>query len=101
MPLLVSSSLDGASIGLRLVGDLDLATCPLLAEAIEKAVNADGVEHIVLDLADVPFMDCSGMSTLIAGRIEAEHRGRDLRLVNAQGIVLRLLSMTGVINYFA
>jgi len=101
MPLLVSSSLDGASISLRPAGDLDLASCPLLAEAIEKAVNADGVEHIVLDLTDVPFMDCAGMSTLIAGRIDAEQRGRDLRLVNAQGIVLRLLRMTGVMDYFA
>jgi anti-sigma B factor antagonist len=101
MPLLVSSSVDGASISLRLVGDIDLATRPLLAEAIEKAICADGVKHIVLDLAAVPFMDCSGLSTLIAGRAEAERRGRDLRLVNAQGIVLRVLSMTGLIDYLA
>jgi anti-anti-sigma factor len=96
MPLVISPFVDGATIGLGVAGDIDMATEPVLWDAVEKAVTADGIALVVVDLAETTFMDCFGMSALIRGaRLAADH-GRRLRVVNATGIALIVLRTTGV-----
>ena len=96
MSLLISPLVDGATIRLGLAGDVDLATEPALWDAIEKAVAADGITLVVVDLAEVTFMDCFGMSALIRGAWLAADHGSRLRVVNATGIALIVLQTTGV-----
>jgi anti-anti-sigma factor len=96
MPLLISPSVDGATIRLGLAGDIDLATEPALWDAVEKAVTADGIALVVVDLAETTFMDCFGLSALIRGARLAADNGRRLRAVNATGIALIVLEATGV-----
>jgi anti-sigma B factor antagonist len=96
MPLLIAPFVDGATIRLALAGDVDLATAPALWDAVEKAVTADGIAIVVVDLAETTFMDCFGMSTLIRGSRLAADSGRRLRAVNAAGIPLIVLQTTGV-----
>jgi anti-anti-sigma factor len=96
MPLLITPHIDGATITLRLAGDIDLATEPALWDNVEKAVTADGIELVVIDLAEATFMDCFGLSALVRGARLAAGNGRRLRVVNPTGIPLIVLQLTGV-----
>jgi anti-sigma B factor antagonist len=99
MPLCISPSVDGATISLRVAGDIDLATEPMLSEAIQKAVAAEDVDAVVVDLAGIAFMDCHGLSALIRGRRSAREAGRGFRVTNAVGIARVVMDMTGVSGY--
>ncbi|MBT1634688.1 STAS domain-containing protein [Clavibacter tessellarius] len=60
-------------------GMLNMASAPELREAVHDAI-ADGASRIVVDLAEVDFIDSSGLGALIAGLKSARDAGGDLRL---------------------
>ncbi len=65
---------------LRVSGEMDLVTSPVLRQRVHDAV-ADGRRSIVLDLSRVVFCDSSGVGVLIATRrLMRSCRGR-LRLI--------------------
>ncbi|NUO45155.1 MAG: STAS domain-containing protein, partial [Streptomyces sp.] len=52
---------------LRVSGELDLVTSPVLRQRVHDAV-AEGRHSLVLDLSEVFFCDSSGVGVLIASR---------------------------------
>ncbi|MCL6734908.1 STAS domain-containing protein [Streptomyces neyagawaensis] len=65
---------------LRVSGEMDLVTSPVLRQRVHEAV-ADGRRSLVLDLSGVVFCDSSGVGVLIATRrLMRSCRGR-LRLI--------------------
>jgi anti-anti-sigma factor len=97
MSLLITSFTDGATIRIGVAGDIDLATEPAMWDALEKAVSADGIDVVVVDLAETTFLDCYGLSALIRGARLAGDHGRRLRVTNATGIALIVLRTCGVL----
>ncbi|MEV1245480.1 STAS domain-containing protein [Nonomuraea sp. NPDC049750] len=76
-------------------GEIDLLTAGALRAAIEDTLHAPG--HIdIVDLARVTFLDCAGISVLVAGRNIAIRRGRGYTVINPQRRVRRALDLTGV-----
>jgi anti-anti-sigma factor len=74
---------DGESGGwtvLRVSGEMDLATSPVLRQRVHDAV-ADGRRTLVLDLSGVVFCDSSGVGVLIATRRLIRSCGGRLRLI--------------------
>lgn len=76
--------------GLRLVGELDLATVGLLAEALAALPAGAGV----LDLAELSFMDASGLHALEQYAATLNGVG-PLVLENVPPHVRRLFELTG------
>jgi anti-sigma B factor antagonist len=56
--------------------------------------------EIIVDLAGLEFIDSSGVAALARGRKQARHAGGDLRLAAAQQQVLRVLTLTRLIEAF-
>lgn len=84
---------------LRVHGELDVETAPVLRERCSDAVS-EGHTSLIIDLSDVPFIDSSGLSVLIsAQRVVRLAEGR-LRLVTAAAATLRLLRITGLDTAF-
>lgn len=75
-----------------LSGELDLAGVPTLARELARVAEEPAV---VLDLARVTFMDCSGLRCLLAARRAAERRGRPFELIGGSRPVRRIFSLTG------
>ncbi|MET8813897.1 STAS domain-containing protein [Streptomyces sp. NPDC004549] len=63
----VSGAERGAWAVLRVCGELDLVTSPVLRQRVHDAV-AEGHHSLVLDLSEVFFCDSSGVGVLIASR---------------------------------
>jgi anti-anti-sigma factor len=82
-------------IVLRLLGELDLASAPLLQGAIERA-EADAATQIVLDLDDLAFIDSTGLRIILAAHERFQERGQMLALTRGSQQVQRLMSITRV-----
>lgn len=75
-------------------GDVDLATAPRLRSVVARAIG-EGCTVLRLDLAEVSFMDCTGVASLLASKAEAEACGASLTLHSVPARVTRLLELTG------
>jgi anti-sigma B factor antagonist len=90
---------DGDIIVLRLRGDVDMAAEEVLSAALRVPLPA-GVHELVVDLADAPFIDSTGVRVLLEGRDRALAHGAVLTVRNAQPLVLHVLQLTGVAGLF-
>jgi anti-sigma B factor antagonist len=82
-----------------LEGELDIATAPVL-DATLADVERNGTATLLLDLAQVRFIDSTGLRSLLSARQRAEAAGRKLRLANLPVDVERVFDVTGVRRIF-
>jgi anti-sigma B factor antagonist len=74
-------------------GEVDMATAPeLRARLLDAIAEGDGV--IVVDLAQVDFMDSSGFAVLVTASQRLRSGGRDLVVRGARAAVLSAMRMT-------
>ncbi|MEV0222957.1 STAS domain-containing protein [Streptomyces sp. NPDC050704] len=105
MTLRVTDGEQGGWAVLRVSGEMDLVTSPVLRQRVHDAV-ADGRHDIVLDLSGVLFCDSSGVGVLIASRrLMRSCQGRLRLILPAQGAVdgsyvNRVLGALGVRRLF-
>jgi anti-sigma B factor antagonist len=78
------------------VGDLDLATAPSFGQAVADAIAHTADLPVVVDLAAVRFCDSSGIRALVHGRRLADEHQVAFRVIGATGLVLDVLTLTGV-----
>jgi anti-anti-sigma factor len=85
---------DGRAV-YALQGEIDMGAAEaLLVRTTELAATQDG--DLVLDLADVTFIDSAGMRALLILRENLTSGGRTLRLGNVTPEVKRLLDLVGL-----
>lgn len=82
----------------RVRGELDLDSCDLLLQVLTDALRRDAVNRVDVDLADLEFLDASGVSALLSFRSLVQAQGKALRLRQATGLPLRVLAITGVLG---
>ncbi|MGN5630884.1 STAS domain-containing protein [Streptomyces sp. AC154] len=70
--------------------EIDIATATLIAPALDGATSA-GSPHVVVDLTEVSFLDCSGLTLLCRARRRALDRDGRFWLVCDCPRILRLL----------
>ena len=88
----VCPSADGCTV-VVLSGELDCAS----EEAVTQLLA--GLDHgapIKLDLADLTFLDSSGLRCLLLAAEDAAARGSRLTVANATGLVRRVIGIAGV-----
>jgi anti-anti-sigma factor len=73
----------------------------VLHEGLLSALYAQTPDLLDVDLAGVTFMDCIGLGVLVAVRRVAAWTGCELRVVNPQPIVRRVLELTGLFGVLA
>ena len=100
--LVVDTSVEpGGRHRLRLSGELDLASSPVLTDAVSEACSADAKE-IVLDIGQLEFIDSTGLRAILASRVVCAESNCGLSVhpeadqVKPQ--VRRLLQVTGLLE---
>lgn len=88
-----TSVLDDVAV-VRVSGELDLSGADALLECLRPAVELAG-RAVVVDLRDLGFVDCAGLSALVEARARISERGIELVLAAPSRPVGRLLSLTG------
>jgi anti-sigma B factor antagonist len=84
---------------LSLKGDLDSYSVNVLKERVNRVFEA-GRYNIIIDLAEVAFVDSAGLGQLVAALKMAVHHGGDLILVNPGESVQDLLRITKLDTIF-
>ena len=87
-------SIDDSPDRLKVVGVVDSHTAGQLRDAIQSHGHTDS--DLVLDLADVDFIDSSGLRIIVNAHSELEAAGRRLVLTHTSPAVARLLEITGL-----
>ncbi|MFC4145645.1 STAS domain-containing protein [Micromonospora mangrovi] len=77
-------------------GEIDMASAARLDQTLDEVLRRAGVVEIVVDLTDVPYLDSTGVGSLLRGAAEAVGRGATLRVTNARPVVARVLRITAV-----
>ena len=90
---------DRASARVTAVGEVDIHTCSQL-ETVLLQLADDGVSTVTLDLADVAFIDSSGLRALVVGHKALEGQGGSLIVANPSTMAARLLEVTGLNTLF-
>jgi len=72
----------------------------LLRKTIQELV-ASGQRNVLLNLANVTYMDSAGMGELVGACTTVRRLGGDLKLVNPQARIANLLQMTKLSTIFA
>jgi anti-sigma B factor antagonist len=79
---------------LVLQGELDIATAPELSAMLARLRARK--RSVVLDLADVTFMDSTGLTLLMDAWIDAERDGWAFSIRAASPAVRRVVALAGV-----
>ena len=80
---------------LTIRGEIDMASGATLARELYGA-ERPLLRRIVLDLAALDFIDCTGIEVLLHAQERAESNGHVLVLTNVPANVQRLFSLTGL-----
>jgi anti-sigma B factor antagonist len=84
--------------GVRIVeihGELDIATSSRVRDLLSEAA-ADGDRPLVVDLRECPFIDSTGLATLLHGTKPAQNGESNVAIVSAGGEVRKLLELTAI-----
>lgn len=78
-------------VTVSLLGELDIVSAPAgLAVLAEAAIRG---QFVVVDMAELDFLDCNAVRLLMHIRVVAQESGGDMVLANPRGAALRLLTI--------
>jgi anti-anti-sigma factor len=96
--LTITTEHHGRRSVLLLQGELDLCTGDRLRRAISSALK-HRPQILVVDLSELDFIDCSGLSVLIWARRSLAEQERQFLMTGARPIVRRLIHLAGADAY--
>jgi anti-sigma B factor antagonist len=88
----------GDTATLALVGELDEGNVGDAERQALAAARRPGVRFLVLDLAELHFMDSTGIALLMRLERDARRNGRRLMLMEPTDAVRRRLDRTGLLS---
>lgn len=73
-------------------GEIDAASASALAATFSRV----GPGRTTVNIAEVSFMDSSGLRVLVEASLRAKHAGGSLVLLNPQHAIRRLVTLSGL-----
>ncbi|GAA1588999.1 hypothetical protein GCM10009828_011930 [Actinoplanes couchii] len=83
-----------------LAGELDLAARDELRDALLTVIDRDRPGRLIVDLAEVTFIDSEAISALLDGFFAAQNTGTIFRLINVNTMIQRVLRVLDLQDLF-
>jgi anti-sigma B factor antagonist len=99
-PLRLEYLRQDGTVVVRIVGEVDLASAPVLREALIELIDGQGNLFVVLDLEELSFIDSTGIGVLVRALRSVREKGGDLTLTNCRAATLRILEIAGLTEIF-
>jgi anti-sigma B factor antagonist len=90
----IEVSEQGATLVLRIGGELDAASCKAIEPTMTAAIASAGA--VIVDLGDLTFCDSSGVGLLIGSHTKAVAGGTALAIRNVRPPVRRIFEITNL-----
>jgi anti-anti-sigma factor len=97
----LKSQVRDSSLELVAVGELDMAAAFNFESRVDALLGAGRVRDVVLDLAQVEFVDSAGLGALLSNRDRAHQLGVALEIPRVSTPVGRALELMGVRDFAA
>jgi anti-sigma B factor antagonist len=88
---------EGKHVRVRLRGELDMSTAPVIAERL-SGLGARG-EAVLLDLDELAFIDIKGIRLVLAAVEDFQRDGRSLAVTHGSDPVRLIVGLMGVDKY--
>ena len=88
---------DGDRTVITIVGDIDLATGPVVREVVSNAFAVFG-RPVVVDLRQVEFIDSAGVHAILKWHADADREDLALEVSAPRPNVMRVFEMLGVVD---
>jgi anti-sigma B factor antagonist len=98
-PLVITSGAHDGELVIRLVGELDPHTSPLLEQEIDDGLSS-APARLVLDMSELRFIDSSGLRVLIKAHKSLGAAGKELVLRAPNETAVRLFEITDLVDHF-
>ncbi|WP_237047632.1 STAS domain-containing protein [Lentzea guizhouensis] len=95
MELNVGSEVQRGWRVVAVAGELDIDTVPVLSARLDADVTG---KHAVLDLAQLQFMDSTGLALVLDWHRRLAEAGGQLRIAAVQAPVMRLFTLADVVG---
>jgi anti-sigma B factor antagonist len=91
----VTAVIDGASATVVIRGELDVYTAPTLRSRLQELFDA-GITHLILDLAELGFIDSSGLGVIVGALKRVKEHEGNLVLRSPSRSTSKVLEITGL-----
>ena len=95
-PLLVAVHESDATLHVRLTGEFDLATVPLVEKALDRLSRAPALKRLVIDLSAVRFLDLAGLRTILRADARGRAEAFEVVVVRPRGTASRVFTLTRI-----
>ena len=95
MELQITRFPEGDIQKLEVQGEIDVANADELRTHISEALNF-GPTQLIINMAEVSYIDSTGIGVLVGGAHSAQDAGAVLRVENPQPSVKRVFTLLGV-----
>ncbi|MEN6358025.1 MAG: STAS domain-containing protein [Armatimonadota bacterium] len=89
---------DGVNV-LDVTGEIDVYTAPQFKEAINSVLSG-GQKHLIINFAQVTYMDSSGFGALLSATKQLKPAGGTVNLIKCCGSIDRILKITRLNTVF-
>jgi anti-sigma B factor antagonist len=85
----------GDKAAIKVSGEVDLYTAPVLKSRLFSLV-ADGALYLTVDLADVTFLDSTGLGVIVSTLKRVREGGGNLQIQSPSAPAFKVLEITGL-----
>ena len=96
MNLQVESMAQGRRLRVVVSGEVDVSNAEDLRAQIDAGLSDETVREVEVDMAEVSYIDSTGIRVLVGSAHKAQDSGRDFQVLNPQANDLRSLGLLGV-----
>lgn len=89
-------TIQGERLVVGIKGDLDLKTAEPLREALDRLIARLAPKELILDLAEVEFVDSSGLGVILGRYKRLSATGRTLSLTGVRPSIRAVLDLAGI-----
>jgi anti-sigma B factor antagonist len=93
-PFRFETSREDTTATVRAIGELDLASAPVLDDHLAELRDA-GFRRLILDLRGLEFMDSTGLRLILDYDSQARNNGFSIALIRGPSAVQRIFDLTG------
>ncbi len=88
--------IDKETLTVKLVGEVDHHIAENLRESIDEEIEQTHTLHLILDFAEVTFMDSSGIGVVLGRYRKLKEKGGTVTIKNCNRIVEKIMEMSGI-----
>jgi len=81
---------------IRLKGELDHHSADLLREEVTNSIDKNGIQHLVLNLEQLSFMDSSGLGVILGRYKQIKQKNGEMIVCAISPAVKRLFELSGL-----